>query len=145
MKRVAVCLILISYVLMACGTLLEAGCCRNDSAHASGEHTAREHAHSKVQVVVHGLSHWSVPEDTQRLVSTHCCCVKQGGQDPGLPCHSLTPQFRTPKPSEFPGTATAPEGLGLLAIGHSAGSSPTLRSLDAAFVLQSIHSTVLLI
>lgn len=145
MKRVAVWVILISYLLMACGNMLEAGCCQNAAAHVAGEHTAHEHAHSKIQVVVHGLSHWLEPEDTQRLVSTHCCCVKQGEQDPGLPCHSLTPQFRTPKPSDFPSTAIATEGLGLLTIGHSAGASPPLRSLGTAFVLQSIHSTILLI
>jgi hypothetical protein len=145
MKRVAVWLILISYLFMACGNILEAGCCRNEAAHEAGEHTAHEHAHSKVQVVVHDLSHWSVPEDTQRVASRHCCCVKQGEQDPGLPCHSLTPQFRTPKPLDFPSKAIAPEGLGLLATGHSAGAPPPLGSLCTAFVLHSIQSTILLI
>jgi hypothetical protein len=145
MKRVAVWLILISYPLMACGNMLEAGCCRNEPAHAPGEHTAHAHAHSKVQRLIHGLSHWSVPEDTQFVVSRHCCCVKQGEQDPGLYYHFLTPQFRTPKPSDFPSTAIAPEGLGLLAGNPSAGSPHLFANLDPAFILRSIHSTILLI
>ena len=65
MKREVVGLILISYVLMACGNLLEAGCCRNAATHAAGTHTAHEHAHSKVLVAVHGLLHESVPGGDQ--------------------------------------------------------------------------------
>jgi hypothetical protein len=145
MKRVAVWLILISYSLMACGDMLEAGCCRNEAAHAAGEHAEHGHAHSKALVAIHGLSHESVTGETKLLVSRHCCCVKQGEQEPGLPPHALTPPSPTPKPSDFPSTAIATEGLGLLAIGHSAGASPRLRSLCTAFLLQSIHSTILLI
>jgi hypothetical protein len=145
MNRMAVWLILISYSLMACGNILETGCCLDETAHAFGEHTAHRHAHSKVLVAVHGLTHWSGPEDTQRLVSRHCCCVTQGEQDPGLPCHYLTPQVRTPKPLDFPSTAIAPKGLGLLANGPSAGSPLLLGDLGTAFILRSIHSTILLI
>ena len=93
MNRTAAWLILISYSLMACGNILETGCCRDEAAHAFGEHTAHRHAHSKVLVAVHGLSHWVGLEDTQRLVSRHCCCVSQGEQEPGLPPHSLTPRL----------------------------------------------------
>jgi len=145
MKSAAVWLILISYLLMGCGDMLEAGCCQKEAAHVAGEHTAHEHTHSKVQVVVHGLLHWPVPEDIQRVVPRHCCCVKQGEQDPGLPCHSLTAQFRTLKPSDVPTAAIAPQGLGRLATGLSVRSHPSLDSLGSTFVLQSIHATILLI
>lgn len=145
MNRVAAWFILISYSLVACGNMLEAGCCQDEAAHAAGEHTTHYHAHSKVLVAVHGLSHWSGPEDTQRLVSRHCCCLTQGEQEPGLPPHSLTPQVRTPKPLDFTSTAIAPKGLGLLANGPSSGSPHLLDDLVTAFFLRSIHSTILLI
>ena len=145
MNRVAVWLILISYSLMACGNMLEVNCCHNEAAHAAGEHTAHRHADSKALVVAHSLSHWIGLEDTQRLVSRHFCCVSQGEQEPGLPPHSLTPQVRTPKPLDFTSTAIAPKGLGLLANGPSAGSPHLLGDLGTAFILRSIHSTILLI
>jgi hypothetical protein len=145
MRRVAVWLILISYSLMACGNMLEAGCCHNEAAHAAGEHAEHEHAHSKVLVAVHGLSHESVPGETKLLVSRHCCCVKQGEQEPGLPPHSLTQQCRTPKASDFPYWTIRPEKLAISAIGSTAGASHIFDSLATALVLQSIHSTILLV
>jgi hypothetical protein len=145
MKRVAVWLILISYSLMACGDMLGVGCCRNEAGHAASEYTAHQHAHSKVLVAVHSLVHWSPPGDSKHLVSQHCCCVKQGEQDPGLPPHSLTPQFSTPNASDFPSRAIPPGGLDIPATGPSAGSTNILDKLDSEFILRSIHSTILLI
>jgi hypothetical protein len=145
MNRMAVWLILISYSLVACGNILEAGCCLDEAAHAVGEHTAHRHAHSKVLVAVHGLSHWSGPEDTQRLVSRHCCCLTQGEQEPGLPPHSLTPRLQKPVASDFPGRAIPSEERDMLVAGPRAGSPHILANLGTAHILQTIHFTILLI
>jgi len=145
MNRVAAWLILISYSLMACGNILEAGCCRDEAAHAAREHTAHYHAHSKVLVAVHSLSHWSMPEDTQRLVSRHCCCVTQGEQEPGLPPHSLTPRLHTPTNSDFPGRAILSEERDMLVTGTSAESPHILANLGTAHIIETIHFTILLI
>lgn len=145
MKRVAVWLILVSYSLMAFGDMLEPGCCRNETAHAASEHTEHRHAHSKAQVAIHGLSHESVPGETQLLVSRHCCCVKQGEQEPGLPPHALTPPSPTHKVSNFPNWTISQEKPGVQATGFNAGVSHVFDSLASASILQSIHSTILLI
>ncbi|MBM3300802.1 MAG: hypothetical protein FJY85_12710 [Deltaproteobacteria bacterium] len=145
MKRVTFWLILISYVFMVFGNVVEAGCCRNEAAHAAGEHTAHEHAHSKVLVLVHSLSHSSVPEDLQRLVSSHCCCVSQRYQEPGLTPHSLTRQSSTPGNPDLASQTIFPGGAAFLATSPIAGPSHMHDHLGAAFTLQSIRSTILLI
>lgn len=145
MNRVAVWLILVSYSLMACGNILETGCCLDEAAHAAGEHTAHRHAHSKVLVAAHGLSHWSGSEDTQRLEPRHCCCVPQGEQEPGLPPHSLTPRSHTPTTSDFPGRAILPEDRDMLVTGPSAESPHILANLVTSPIFETIHFTILLI
>lgn len=143
MKRAAVWLVLISYTLIACGDMLDAGCCRIDAAHASDEYSTQEHSHSKVLLMVHALSHCLVPEDTQRVVSRQCCCVKQGEHVPGFPPHSLTSKFHTPKPPNSP-SAITPERLDVLATGPSTGSPHLLNNPGTTFILR-IYSTILLI
>jgi len=145
MKRVAARLILISYLLMAYGHVLETGCCQNEPAHSASEHTAHEHVRSKALVAVHCLSHWPAQDDTQRLLSGHRCCLKQGEHEPGLLLHSFTPRLHRPTASDFPGSAIPPEKPDMLVTGLNVRSSHMLGDLGAAFVLQSIQSTILLI
>jgi hypothetical protein len=145
MKRVVASLILISYVLLACGNALEAGCCRDEGAHAAGEHAEHAHAHSKVLVAAHLLLHQSVSDNATRIVASHCCCVKQGEQEPGLQPHSLNPQFPKPRISDLSSKVIPCEGFGVLSGGSSPGAPLMLDSFGAELILRSIRSTILLI
>ncbi|AFM23402.1 hypothetical protein Desti_0676 [Desulfomonile tiedjei DSM 6799] len=143
MKRAAVWLVLISYTLIACGDMLDSGCCRIEAAHASDEHSTQEHSHSKVLFVVHALSHSVVPENTQRVGPKHCCCVEQGGQTPGFPPH-LIAKSHAPKPLNFP-SAVASVSLDVPAVVPGTGSLYLLNNPGTAFIFPSIHTTILLI
>jgi hypothetical protein len=143
MRRVAAWLILISYSLIACGNVLESGCCHDESAHFAGKHAAHKHLLSKVPVMAHILSHSTAPEHTQFL-TRHCCCVKNGDQDPGLPPHVFAGQSSTPANSDFP-SRSVPSGWAHVLEAPSIGSSHLLTDLSNRSLLQSIRATVLLI
>jgi hypothetical protein len=143
MRRLAAWLILISYSLIACGNVLESGCCHDEAADSAGKHAAHEHLLSKVPIMAHVLSHLSGPEHSQSL-TRRCCCVTNGDEDPGLPPHVFAGQSSTPANSDFP-SRIIPSGWVHVFVTPSMGSPHLLADLSNRSLLQSIRSTVLLI
>ncbi len=143
--RLTVWCIVAVYALSACGSVLEGGCCQNETAHDRVAHEAPRHVHSKIQVAAHAFTHIPLLEDGSFLASRHCCCVSQGEHEPGLQPHALMRQDSTPRISDCSSKTITPEELLTNTEAARGGSPYLLGNLRSMFVLQSLHATVLLI
>jgi hypothetical protein len=144
-KRVAAWCIVVVYALMACGSMLEAGCCQNDAAHSEAEHDMHRHVHSKIKLAIHAVSHCGGSEDGAFLASRHCCCLSQAEQEPGLQPHAFARKVSSPEISDSLGKTITPEGPCTGPHNARGGSPYLLDDLQSKFILRSIHATVLLI
>lgn len=143
--RLSVWLIVAVYVLMTCGSLLAAECCQNDAAHCKSEHDAHRHVHYQFQIAAHALSHFVPVGRDSFFVSRHCCCVSQGEQESDLQPHAITRQASTLRDSDSSSKTILVNGP-FPDAGSARGGMPyLLDNLQGMFILQSIHSTVLLI
>ncbi|AFM23487.1 hypothetical protein [Desulfomonile tiedjei] len=141
-KRVAIWLILIVYAINLCGSMVETGCCHNESGLPSDE-DSHCHVVSKAQVAVHAFKHFFLLADDSVYSPWNCCCVG-GEHQPSFHPSALTRQASTHLPWKSPSAAT------LLESPHSFQNDVNERfvhpaNIFASNVLQCLHATVLLI
>jgi len=142
-KRVVICFILLFYAVATCGSVLETGCCHDDSAHARGEHASHVHFLAKIHVATHTLCHVQERADRATLTHGHCCCVGPGSGEPGQPPHTFVRQSKHSQLSLNFSDKSAT--LAILDAPASWLSARKLGSIYSDLTLRSVFSTVLLI
>lgn len=130
------------YAFNLCGSMVEAGCCHNESSLSSDE-DSHYHVVSKAQVAVHALKHFFLLTDDNVYSPWNCCCVG-GEHQPSFHPSALTRQASTHVSWDSPSAATLFGSSHFLQSDMNEGFAQPARSFESN-VLQCVHATVLLI
>jgi hypothetical protein len=141
-KRVAIWFVLMVYAFNFCGSMVEAGCCHNESVLSSDE-DSHYHVVSKAQVAVHAFKHFFLLTDDSVYSPWNCCCVG-GEHQPSFHPSALIRQASTHSSWNSPGPATLLESLHIFRNSINRRFGQMLNILESN-PLQCVHTTVLLI
>lgn len=144
MKRSAVWVIIICYLFVCVGFVVDTGCCHEDHAQDPASEGCHNHVSTKVLTAVHAFSHLS-PADIHTLLAKKYCCVSQGEGSPYAAHHPVVMTYRTAKTYELPRNAIP---LHVISFWSSLRVGPcgvVYNSACMPSTHRSIHSTVLLI
>lgn len=141
-KRVAIWLVLLIYAFNLCGSMVEAGCCHDESGLSSDE-DSHYHVVSKAQMAVHAFKHFFLLPDDSVYSPWNCCCVG-GEHQPNSHPSALIRLASTHSSWNSPSPATSLESLNIFRKSKNGRFDQMLSGFDRN-VLQCLHTTVLLI